>query len=202
MIFFDVLSNNVLWNKFIESETNENYAEGLNFLLKNNIKVLSVTTDGRKGVSNVFKDYPVQICQFYVQKRILSKTTINPKTECGKKLKYIATHFIKEKWNKERFSEEISKISIEFKDFLNEKNDENQYKHKKLRSALFGIKTVLPNLFTFQDYSELKIPNTTNHLDGGINTKIKDLVRRHRGMKISRRNKLIVNLLYNLYGFF
>ena len=55
-------------------------------------------------------------------------------------------------------------------------------------------------LFTFQQYPELNIPNTTNHIDGGINTKLKDLNRRHRGMKQSRRNKLFVNLLYNLKG--
>lgn len=53
-------------------------------------------------------------------------------------------------------------------------------------------------LFTFQHYPALKIPNTTNDIDGGVNTKLKDLVRRHRGMNIQRRNKLLVKLLYNL----
>jgi hypothetical protein len=55
-------------------------------------------------------------------------------------------------------------------------------------------------LFTFQEYPELNIPNTTNHIDGGINTKLKDLNRRHRGMRQDRRNKLLTNLLYNLKG--
>lgn len=94
----------------------------------------------------------------------------------------------------------------EFKDFLNERNDKNQYQHRQLRSALFGIKLALPYLFTYKDHQlnnsshnpVLDIPNTTNHLDGGVNPKLKDLVRRHRGMKIERRNKLLVNLLYNL----
>jgi len=86
----------------------------------------------------------------------------------------------------------------EFKDFLNERNDKNQYQHRQLRSALFGIKLALPYLFTYQDFPEQNIPNTTNSIDGGINTKLKDLVRRHRGMKVERRNKLLVNLLYDL----
>jgi len=140
------------------------------------------------------------MCQFHVQKRILTRTTRNPKTECGKKLKYIATHFIKERWNKQKFTIEIQNILQEFKEFLNEENDNNQYIHRNLRSALFGIKLALPYLFTYQDFPKLQIPNTTNHVDGGVNTKLKDLNRRHRGMKVERRNKLLVKLLYDLKG--
>jgi hypothetical protein len=72
--------------------------------------------------------------------------------------------------------------------------------HQSIRSALYGIKQALPYLFTHQKYPELSIPNTTNSIDGGINTKLKDLNRRHRGMNTARRNKLLVNLLYNLFG--
>jgi hypothetical protein len=94
----------------------------------------------------------------------------------------------------------MQNILEEFKDFLKEKNDKNQYQHRQLRSAFFGIKITLPYLFTYQDYPNLNIQNTTNYVDGGVNTKLKDLVRKHRGMKIERRNKLLVNLLYNLKG--
>jgi len=37
-------------------------------------------------------------------------------------------------------------------------------------------------------------------VDGGVNTKLKELDRRHRGMKIDRRNKILVKLLYDLKG--
>ena len=131
---------------------------------------------------------------------ILRKTTLNPKTDCGKRLKYIATHFIQKRWTKDKFIQEVSLILEEFKDFLNERNEHNQYQHKRLRSALFGIKLALLYLFTYQDYPNLNIPNTTNHIDGGVNTKVKNLVKLHRGMRIDRRNKLLVNLLYNLKG--
>jgi len=115
----------------------------------------------------LFSKYPTQICQFHVQKRILTRTTQNPKTDCGKRLKYIATHFVAERW--------IQNVLQEFKDFLNERNDKNQYQHRQLRAALFGIKLALPYLFTYQDFPEQNIPNTTNSIDGGINTKLKDL---------------------------
>ena len=190
----------MLWFKFIQSETKENYLEGLNFLLEKGFEILSVTIDGRRGIPQLFRKYPVQVCQFHIQKRILNKTTLNPQSECGKKLKYVATHFICERWTREKFTTEIKSILEEFHQFLTEKNNNNQYVHRQLRSALFGIKLALPYLFTYQDYSELNIPNTTNHIDGGINPKLKELNRQHRGMRVDRRNKLLVKLLCDLGG--
>jgi len=35
-------------------------------------------------------------------------------------------------------------------------------------------------------------------VDGGVNPKLKDLNRRHRGMRIDRRNKLLMKLLSDL----
>ena len=98
----------------------------------------------------------------------------------------------------------------------NPETGRKHYTHKRLRSAVNSIQRNLPFLFTWQEniepktlilylktnskiYNNLtKIPNTTNHLDGGVNTKIKELVHAHRGMKIERRNKLISILLINL----
>jgi len=187
-----------LWFKFIQSETKENYLEGLNFLLQKGFEILSVTIDGRRGIAQLFNKYPVQVCQFHVQKGILNRTTLNPKTECGKRLKYIATHFICDRWTKEKFTTEIQNILQEFNSFLTEKNENNQYVHRRLRSALFGIKLALPYLFTYQYFPKLKIANTTNHIDGGVNPKLKELNRQHRGMRVDRRNKLLVKLLSDL----
>lgn len=189
-----------MWFKFIQSETKENYLEGLNFLLEKGFEILSVTIDGRHGIPDLFNKYPVQVCQFHVQKGILNRTTLNPKTDCGRRLKYVAIHFICDRWNKKKFTTEIQNILEEFKDFLTEKNDNNQYVHRQLRSSLFGIRLALPYLFTYQDFPELNIPNTTNHVDGGVNPKLKELVRQHRGMRIDRRNKLLVKLLGDLGG--
>jgi hypothetical protein len=53
-------------------------------------------------------------------------------------------------------------------------------KHKKLRSAYRNLKTHTPYLFTFQDYPELKIPNTINSLDGFF-TNLKSKLRIRQG---------------------
>ncbi len=135
-----------------------------------------------------------------MQTNILKRTTQNPQTKAGKILKRIANLFIKNRWNQKYFENCFYGLVVKYRDFFIERNENGQFIHRSLRSALFGIKSVLPYLFTYQHHATLNIPNTTNNIDGGINTKLKDLNRRHKGMNIERRNKLLVNLLYNLRG--
>lgn len=198
LIFMDAWTGKVLWLKFIETETKIEYQEGLDFLIQNNYEILSVTIDGRIGIKEVFSSYPTQICQWHFQVNILHKTTLNPRTLLGQNLKYLATHFINQRWSKEQLQNAYQALQIHHADFLNEKNDNNQYVHRKLRSAMRTIKTNLNYIFTFQDYPQLQIPNTTNHLDGGINPKIKKLVYDHRGLSKPKRNKLIQVLAWSL----
>jgi hypothetical protein len=63
--------------------------EGLNYLLEKGFKILSVTIDGRKGIDSVFRNYPIQICQFHIQQRVRNLITDNPKSVAGKELKQI-----------------------------------------------------------------------------------------------------------------
>lgn len=198
MIFLDSITGQVLWHKFITAETKENYQEGLNFLEQNGFQILSVTIDGRRGIASVFKDYPVQICQFHIQKRVSLLLTKNPQTYPGKDLKEINDLFIRNRLTEKELGKTLALFCKMHKDFLEETNDQGRFKHERLIQALRTFKRSMKHLFTYQGYPHLKIPNTTNHLDGGVNPKLKDLVRRHRGMKIERRNKLLVNLLYDL----
>lgn len=198
LIFIDAWTGKVLWLKFIETETKAEYQEGLDFLVKNNYEILSVTIDGKIGIKEVFLSYPVQICQWHFQANLLRKTTLNPRTLVGQKLKYLATHFINQRWGKQQLQIAYETLHTNFTDFLNEKNDNHQYTHRGLRSAMRTIKTNLNYIFTFQDCPQLRIPNTTNHLDGGINPKIKKLVYDHRGLSKSKRNKLIEVLGWSL----
>jgi hypothetical protein len=194
----DAWTGQVLWIKFIESESKKEYQEGLKYLEELGFDIMSVTIDGRRGIPFVFNKYPVQICQFHIQKNILKRTTLKPKTDCGKILKQIGKEFIKVRWSEVDFELLYDMVKTDFKEFLKEKNENNQFKHRQLRSAMTGIKIALPYLFTSANNPQLKIPNTTNHIDGGINPKLKALVRDHRWMKISRRNKLIEELLWSL----
>jgi hypothetical protein len=198
LIFMDAWRGQVLWIKFIESETKKEYEEGLRYLENLNFTIESVTVDGKAGIPSLFSKYPVQVCQFHVQKNILKRTTLKPKSDCGKLLKQIGKEFIKDRWSMEDFKLCYNLVKDDFKDFLSERNDNNQFKHRQLKSAMTGIKRVLPFLFTSQNNPQLRIPNTTNHIDGGINPKLKSIARDHRGMSNPRRNKLMEEMLWSL----
>lgn len=159
-----------------------------------------MTIDGKRGIPDVFKAYPTQICQFHVQKRISTLLTNHPKTEPGIEFKSINDLFICNRLTEQELGKTLALYCKRNYYFLSQRNDQNQYKHKRILQALRVYKRNIKYLFRFQNYPTLNIPNTTNYIDGGINTKLKDLNRRHRGMTVTRRNKLLINLLYNLMG--
>jgi len=74
------------------------------------------------------------------------------------------------------------------------KNEQGEFVHRKLRSAVRSLKSNLPYLFAYQTYPELNIPNTTNSCDGSF-AHWKQKVKIHRGLRQHRRNKMIDLLL-------
>lgn len=64
------------------------------------------------------------------------------------------------------------------------------YTHRKLRAAYRSLMTNLQCLYTYQKYPDLRIPNTTNSLDGSWNA-LKSHVNVHRGLRLDRRFKVI-----------
>jgi hypothetical protein len=59
---------------------------------------------------------------------------------------------------------------------------------------LRSLKTNLSNLFTYQRYPELGIPNTTNTIDGYF-ASVKKKVAAHHGLRRDRRFRVISELL-------
>jgi hypothetical protein len=64
----------------------------------------------------------------------------------------------------------------------------NRYIHKRLRNAYRSLKTNLPWLFTWYDNMPLKIPNTTNAIDGHF-ADLKNKLRNHNGLSTERKMK-------------
>jgi len=96
--------------------------------------------------------------------------------------------------DKEGFESGSSAWFMRWEDFLNERKvDEKgkkRYVHKKLRSAYRSLKINLPWLFTWYDNIHLKIPNTTNSIDGHFSD-LKNKLRNHNGLSIARKKKFI-----------
>lgn len=156
----------------------------------------SFTIDGRRGVRQLllrrYPEVPIQFCQFH-QKQIVERyTTKNPRTACGKALKELIKDLT--------ISHEISfctrykVLSILFSPFLRERNENNQFMHRRLRSAFRSLKTNLPYLFTFKKFSDKNIPNTTNSCEGSF-SHWKAKIKLHRGISHKRRTKMIHFLL-------
>lgn len=64
LFLIDSVTYEILIWKHIQSEKIAYYKYLLNELLGLGYKILSVTIDGKRGVLNVFKNYPVQMCHF------------------------------------------------------------------------------------------------------------------------------------------
>ena len=173
------------------------YRLGKEHLEKNGFTIKAVILDGKRGVKQVFKGIPVQMCHFH-QKRIITRyLTSRPKLEASIELKIITATLANT--NEDIFTKELNEWHDKWNDFLKEKtiNSETNrwhYTHKRLRSAYRSLKTNLPYLFTYQKYPEFNIPNTTNSLDGYFN-RLKSLINVHRGLSQMRRMRIVIEIL-------
>lgn len=190
------LKKNIWW-KFIPYERVDIYELGKKHLEKNGFTIQAIILDGKPGVRQVFNGIPAQMCHFHQKQIIKRYLTSHPKLEAGQELKEITSTL--NNTNEQIFTEQLNEWNKKWKTFLKEKTinpDTNRwcYKHKRLRSAHRSLTTNLQYLFTYQKYPELKIPNTTNSLDGFFNS-LKSKLNVHRGLSGKRAKKVITELL-------
>ena len=192
MVFKDSLSKTILHKQYVKTETNNLYLQGIETIAQRGIKVQAIVCDGRKGVLRLFGDIPVQYCNFHQVKTIRTYLTKNPKLQASKDLWELT--LMLSRTDKESFTGGLNLWHIKWNVFLNEqKEDENgkkRYVHKRLRSAYRSLKTNLPWLFTWYDYPELNIPNTTNAIDGHF-ADLKNKLRNHNGLSEVRKKRFI-----------
>jgi hypothetical protein len=155
--------------------------------------ILAVVLDGRRGIPSVFKGIPVQICHFHQWKIVRKYLTTKPKLDSHKALLDIGKRIAKS--TEQEMRSMLEQFEEDFRADLNEKHicshcGKPVYTHRKLRSAYRSLMTNFPYLYTYQKYPELKIPNTTNSLDGTWNA-LKTHVNVHRGLRLDRRFKII-----------
>jgi hypothetical protein len=192
MVFKDSITGVILLKKYVKQETNLLYFKGIEEIARRGIIVQSIICDGRRGLFSLFSNIPVQYCQFHQVKTIRTYLTKKPKLQASKELWEIV--LLLTKTDKESFTGALNTWHNQWEWFLNERKvDEkgkNRYVHKRLRSAYRSLKTNLPWLFTWYDYIELKMPNTTNAVDGHFSD-LKNKLRNHNGLSRERKMKLI-----------
>jgi hypothetical protein len=191
-VFLDNLTGQIVWFKFLRHETSWDYQEGLDYLENRGFEILSVTIDGRRGLSKIFHKYPYQVCQIHIQRGISTLLTKSPRSDAGRDLNYINKNFIKYKLTEQELGKTLSVYTKIHQEYLNEpsESDPAKPKHQRLFKALKKYKNNMKYLFTYQSHKDFK--NTTNDLDGGLFSPLKQLLNNHRGMTKERRKKLII----------
>ena len=80
------LKRNIWWHE-VESEKVAHYYYGRKILEERGWKFIGAVVDGRRGLTRVFGDIPVQICQFHQIKRVTNYLTRKPETLAGVELR-------------------------------------------------------------------------------------------------------------------
>jgi len=192
MVFKDSITGTILFTQFVKQETNQLYLKGVEEIIRRGVKIQSIICDGRKGLLTLFDNIPVQYCQFHQVKTIRTYLTKKPKLQASIELWELV--LLLKKTDKDSFIGGLDQWINKWKTFLDERKTDEKgkktYVHRKLRSAHQSLKNNLPWLFTWYDFMDLNIPNTTNALDGHF-ADLKNKLRNHNGLSEERKKRFI-----------
>lgn len=198
LVFKDVVSGKIIANKHIERENADDYKQLIDELINKGFIIQGAVVDGKRGVIRAFRDIPVQMCHFHQIAIVKRYLTIRPKLEASIDLLKICRKltFL----TQDRFSDALNIWYLKYKSFLDEKTlnvktNRLTPTQARLVSAYRSLNTNLPYLFTYKNHKGFNIPNTTNHLDGGVFSQLKKLIKLHQGLAKKRKVKLIDEFL-------
>jgi len=189
----DAITKENLLKYYLKTETNALYKQGIKELQSKGFTIKAIVCDGRRGLIQSFGNIPVQMCQFHqvaIIRRYLTRNPIMPAS-----IELMGIVCLMKQTDKESFEGALCEWHNKWKSFLNERtiNEETGksfFTHKRLRSAYRSLKTNLNWLFTWYDYIELNIPNTTNAIDGNF-ADLKTKLRNHNGLSKNRKMKFV-----------
>lgn len=167
---------------------------------------LVVVSDGGTGfgkaLKKVWPNAKHQRCVFHAFCQVKRYTTSRPKTAAGIELYVLAKDMLKlqnmneaDKW-RDRFMQWI----IKHKDFLSQmtadENGEIRPTHERLLKAEHSLLRLLREntLFTYLNEelsTDTVLPSTNNRIEGGVNSRLRAMLRDHRGLCVERRIKAV-----------
>jgi len=160
LVFKDIIENEILTWKHINSELVIDYKQQLEYLLELGYTIKAIIIDGKRGLYQAFKDYPIQMCHFHQRKTINRYLTRKPRLEASKDLQKIMYNLTSS--TQTRFTNKLDAWYKKHKDFLEEKSisettGKENYTHQKVRSAYKSLLTNLPYLFTYKNEKDIII---------------------------------------------
>lgn len=165
-----------------------------------------VISDGGTGFNKALKQiWPGakhQRCVFHVFCQVKRYTTSRPNTLAGFELYHLAKDLLQVKSKKEAEAW-VNGFVIwmkKYQKFLSEvTRDESGHErptHERLLKAERSLlKLIRENtLFTYLDQDlrrDFTAPSTNNRIEGGVNSRLREMLRNHRGLSIERRIKAV-----------
>ena len=166
-----------------------------------------VVSDGGTGfgkaVKKVWPHAKLQRCVFHVFCQVRRYTTSRPKTPAGNDLYLLAKdllHITKREeidlWI-DRFIQWIKRYNHFLSQMTYDENGNGRPTHERLLKAQRSLMKLIREgtMFTYLDEAlkrEIgKIPSTNNQIEGGINARLRAMLREHRGLSVERRVKAV-----------
>lgn len=162
-------------------------------------------TDGAPGFAKAARAmWPttrIQRCTFHAFNQVRRCTTSRPKLDAGVELYSLAKRLLKAKDADEAAAwlADYATWCAKWERFLREftlKDGKKQYVHERLRKARRALSKLVQTgeLFTFVEMSEERggeWDSTNNMIEGGVNARLREMLRMHRGLSTIRRIKAI-----------
>jgi len=182
-------------------------------------KVLAPTVvvcDGQKGIllaiARYWPDVRIQRCLFHIWQNIRAKLTLHPQTGAGQELLQLTrdlwsvqTPQQAKQWQEQLqiWNKSYESLVRERSYYINPQSNRKRwwYTHRNLRSAYRQLEKLCRNnqLFTYLDTTLVAepIPRTTNHVEGGINSQLRTILKHHRGLSQQHQQRLVDWYLYS-----
>ncbi len=111
------------------------------------------------------------MCQFHQVQIVLRYLTRKPKQQAAIELHKVTLALTQN--NKIEYDQRLCRWNVKWGNYLNERSvnsitGKSFCTHKKLRSAYLSLCLNLRYLFVYEQFADLKIPNTTNALNGSF----------------------------------
>ena len=172
-----------------------------------------VVCDGQKGVLGaVAQCWPttdIQRCMFHVWLHIFAKLRGKHRSEAAKMLLVVVQAMFRVQTTDDRviWEAQLAIWEVTYGDHVKARAHYQssipgkrrwRYSDPRLKAAHFHLTKLLTNhqLFTYIDHPNPRLPRTTNHVEGGINSQIRTRLKLHRGMSAAHQYRLVDWYLY------
>lgn len=196
----------VAW-QWVDSENSTNWT----LLLRQLPTPSYVVCDGQKGMLVAIRlcwpSATIQRCRFHVWLNTKSKLTLNPESTASKELLHQSRALLHVRTRRQarRWKRALKRWHRKHGAYLNERTVKDnpkpherswRYTHARLRSAYYQLNKQTDALLRSSYRPDPRLPSTTNHLEGGVNSPIRTLLKLHRGMKNEHQTVLVNWYLY------